>query len=195
MIFLKSRSNTLSFMSETTNGEPQVEETPAETPQEEEVVVEEAPKAEDESESDKLIAENASLKRELKKATKSSKATPSAELDYGQKAFLATQGVEGEDFGFVQEVMTDTGKTLEEVLGSKYFKQELEDKVSDRKAKAALPKGTKRTGNSTQSDVDYWVAKGELPPVDNPILRREVVNAKLKKETDTDKFTSTPVVK
>lgn len=45
-------------------------------------------------------------------------------------------------------------------------------------AAAAMPSGNGR-GNSSQRDsVDYWIAKGELPPSDQVELRQKVVRKK-----------------
>jgi len=50
----------------------------------------------------------------------------------------------------------------------------------------------KRSGQSSKDSVDYWLAKGELPPntPENTKLRRDVVNAKYVQETSGSKFGS-----
>lgn len=120
----------------------------------------------------------------------------SGDLDYGQKAFLVANGVkDAEEVALVQTVMKDTGKTLEQVLESKYFQAELKE-MRDAKATAdATPNGTKRSGQSARDTVEYWLAKGELPPADQVKLRRDVVNARMKAESSGNPFTSNPVVR
>lgn len=132
-----------------------------------------------------------------KTETKPDKApSKSSELDYGQKAFLIANGVKGnEEVGLVKQIMENTGKTLDEVLESKYFQAELKD-LRDAKAVAeAIPNGTKRSGQSARDTVDYWIAKGELPPADQRELRQQVVNARMKAETNKNIFTDNPVVR
>lgn len=125
-------------------------------------------------------------------------ATPSksSELDYGQKAFLIAKGIDGaEEFDLVQKVMADTGKSLEEAVGSKYLQAELKE-MRDAKAVAnAIPDGSKRSNQSASNTVEYWLAKGELPPADQRELRTQVVNARLKQEQNKSQFTDNPVVR
>ena len=91
--------------------------------------------------------------------------------------------------------MKETGKTLEEVLASKYFRAELKELREQKASADAIPDSSKRSGQSPKDSVDYWLAKGEMPPADQPQLRREYVNAKLKQETSGSKFTSRSVIK
>lgn len=60
-----------------------------------------------------------------------------------------------------------------------------------RKAKAdelANPGTQSRGGVSTTDTVDYWIAKGELPPADKVELRRKVVNKKMAKQKASNMF-------
>ena len=124
------------------------------------------------------------------KTQKQTETRNSGELDYGQKAFLAEYGVKGRDeIKLFQEIMRNTGKKdLESVLESKYFKSELEEMRALRSTAEANPSGSKRSGQSSADSVDYWIAKGELPPASNPELRRQVVNARLKKSESGSPF-------
>lgn len=122
----------------------------------------------------------------LKDEPKSSK---SNELDYGQKAFLTANGVKGTDeFKLVQEVMANTGKSLEDVLESKYFLAELNEIRELKASQNATPQGSKRSAQSSRDTVDYWLAKGELPPANEQELRRKVVNARIDKESKKGVF-------
>lgn len=149
-------------------------------------------------------AKRARLKRQLEQLDKKypveEKPEPSKsksnDLDYGQKAFLVANGIKGtEEINLVKDIMQNTGKTLDEVLESKYFQSELQELRSEIATKNAIPSSSKRSNQSSDDTVEYWLAKGELPPESERELRLKVVNARLKKETNTNVFTSNPVVK
>lgn len=123
---------------------------------------------------------------DLEKSTKSSKAS---ELDYGEKAFLVANGIKGADeTKLVQEIMNDTGRSLDDVLESKYFQAELKELRETRASANATPNGTKRSSNSSRDSVDFWIAKGELPPADQVDLRRKVVNERINRERNKNVF-------
>lgn len=129
------------------------------------------------------------LDRNKNKKPETKKAPASNDLDYGAKAFLAVQGIRGADeIKLVKEFMSNTGKDLDSVVESKHFKAELEEMRELKKTADATPSGNKRTGQSARDSVDYWIAKGELPPVSEAELRRKVVNARMKKETSKSVF-------
>lgn len=118
-------------------------------------------------------------------------------LDYGQKAYLIARGYEhADDIALIQQAMEQTGKSLEEVIGMKYIQAELKELKDTRAVAGALPNKGNRSGQSAANTVEYWIAKGELPPntPENTQLRRDIVNARLKKEKSGDIFTSNPVV-
>ena len=52
---------------------------------------------------------------------------------------------------------------------------------------------SKRAGQQTRNDVEYWISKGELPK-DNPELARKVVNAKIKAANEGSKFAPQSVI-
>jgi hypothetical protein len=117
--------------------------------------------------------------------------------DYGElalKSYLKSEGVSREDFDFVRELMSNTGKAPDELLATKWVQAELKERVDTRMAQDAIPKGSKRSAQNTRDSVEYWIAKGELPPVDQVDLRRKVVNAKLKSNKDKNRFTDNPVM-
>ena len=115
-------------------------------------------------------------------------------FDYAEKAYLKTSDVTPDEFPLVKDIMDSTGKTLDDVLESKYFRAEQKELREAKESADAVPTGTKRSSQSHKSKVDYWLAKGELPPNDQPKLRREYVNAKAKADTDGSKFTQNPVL-
>ncbi len=122
-------------------------------------------------------------------------APKSGELDYGQKAFLVANGIkETAEVALVNKIMSETGKSLEDVIGSKYFQAEIKE-IRDTAATAeATPKGTQRPAQTQKNTVDYWIAAGKLPPASEPKLRQDVVNARIKSEKGKSQFTSNPVV-
>lgn len=132
-------------------------------------------------------------KPETKTETKKESETKET-LDYGQKAFLVANGIKGkEEIDLVKEYLAN-GKELDDVVENKHFQNDLKDLREAKAVKDATPSGSKRSGTSARDSVDYWLAKGELPPTDQVQLRRDVVNARMKKETSGNKFSSNPVV-
>lgn len=135
------------------------------------------------------------LKRAETKLKKSSDSPATAkpstpgEFDYSQKAFLAVNEVKtAKEVALAKEFMENTGKSLDDVVTNKYFLQELKE-LKDLEATAvATPSGSKRVGQSAQDSVEYWLAKGEMPPQGMTELRREYVNAKMKKEGSAKMF-------
>ena len=165
------------------------------------------PEKKDEKPIETPEAKRARLKRQLEqldkkhpeladKPDKSEKKSSkkSDELDYGQKAFLIANGIkDADEMDLVQEVMKSTGKSLDEVVGSRFFQAELKEVRDDKATAEAIPKGNKKGNNSASNTVDYWIAKGELPPKDQRELRQKVVNARIKAESGKSQFTDTPV--
>lgn len=140
----------------------------------------------------KLKEDNAKPKEEPAKEPE--KPQDKKEFDYAEKAFLKASDIKADEFPFVLEVMQSTGKTLEQVLDSKYFQSELKEKRELSASAEAVPEGTPRGGGGTRDSKEYWLAKGELPPIDQPKLRREVVNARMEVEKARSKFSDNPVV-
>jgi hypothetical protein len=118
----------------------------------------------------------------LSKAPKAEAKSPSTSdgLDYGMKALLRAEGIKGDaETKLVQQFMSETGKDIEQVLDSKFFKSELEEMRELARTEAATPSG-KRSGNTTVDSVEYWLTK---PIEDVPKeMRTKVVNAKLEHE-------------
>lgn len=105
---------------------------------------------------------------------------PSNDLDYGQKAYLAANGVKGsKEMDFVKQEMKASGLDLESLLENDYFQAKLEKQRALNKTAEATPTG-KRSGGVPLDSVDYWMTKPiEEVPQD---MRIKVVNAKLAKE-------------
>ena len=115
-------------------------------------------------------------------------------FDYAEKAYLKASGITPDEFDFVKEVMDSTGKSLDQVLEAKYFQSELKEKRDFKATEAATPGKTNRAGNQTRNDVEYWIEKGQLPPANQPELRRKVVNAKIATAKASSQFSDNPVV-
>lgn len=154
------------------------------------------------AEAEKLKGINQRLKTKLEKAgkPKESKATPqdkqTGELDYGQKAFLKAYDIDvtdADELNTVKDYLS-AGKSLDEIVNNKHFKNDLSDIREKKAVKAATPSTSKRSSNSVKDNVDYWIKKGELPPSDNPELRRKVLNERISREKNKNKFSSTPIV-
>lgn len=144
----------------------------------------EAEKAKAEADKYKAMAKrykNKSTKAEPEETKKSNK------VDYGQKAFLIANGIKGKDeMDLVQAWADNTGKDLDEILENKHFLNELKDLRDDKTAKEAMPSDSKRSGNQGRDSVEYWLAKGELPPADQFELRKQYVNAKMKRQSGAE---------
>lgn len=127
------------------------------------------------------------------------KATPEKKeekkgFDYAEKAYLKSSGLAPTEFSLVEDIMKNTGKSLDDVLESKYFQAELKEMRDNKASKDAIPNGSKRSTSSARDSVEYWIAKGELPPTDQIDLRRKVVNTRMKAEKDRSVFASKSVV-
>lgn len=127
-----------------------------------------------------------------KTATKETASKSNGELGYGEKAFLVANGIKTADERALVEDYLSSGKTLDEIVENKHFLNDLKDLRSEKESKIAISGTSKRTGQSSRTEVEYWVAKGEMPPADQPDLRRAYVNAKLKSEQSSH-FTANPL--
>ena len=92
-------------------------------------------------------------------------------LDYAQKGYLKSSGIEEEFFGKVEEALESFGGNkdgnIEKVLNNPYFKSELETWRAEKASREASPVGGGSGGQSGgQKSVNYWVKKGGFPPAD-----------------------------
>ena len=125
-------------------------------------------------------------KTEPKKLSKKSD-----ELDYAQLAFHNTksdvQKIESEEeVEWVKQQMEETGKSLQGLLNSKFFKTEYEAFKTSKVVDKAVPVGTGRSNQAPASQsVEYWLNKGdtEFPPdtYANKKLIIDIVNARYEK--------------
>lgn len=116
-------------------------------------------------------------------------ATQSKGFDYGQLAYLETKGItDAADQTYLEGLSKESGTELKDLLAKSWVQAELKERKELRATAAATPTGTKRAGNTTKDQVDYWIAKGELPPVDQRELRQKVVNAKMASQKSKGTF-------
>ncbi len=119
----------------------------------------------------------------------------SDEFGFAEKAYLNSLNIKGkEEHDLAKSFMEQSGKSLEDVVESKYFQSELKSYREAQAASDAIPLDGKRSSQSSRDSVEYWINKGELPPADQRELRTKVVNARLKKENTKNTFTDTPIV-
>jgi hypothetical protein len=168
----------------------------------EEIVLEETeeeteetqPKETPEAKLARLKRQAAQLEKKLGVQPEAEKKEDKSTLDRFDKLFLRQEGIKSEaEMKLVEQIKKETGKQVEDILDSKYFKAELQALREDAATKESTPSATKRSNQSPRNEVDYWLAKGELPK-DNPELARKVVNAKMEKLKNTNMFTDTPVI-
>lgn len=116
-------------------------------------------------------------------------------LDRLDKAILRVEKITAPaEVELVEAMMKESGKDVEGVLASKYFQSELAALREAQATKDATPEGTKRSGQSPRDDVDYWIAKGELPPADQPELRMKVVARKREVLASKSQFSENAVI-
>ena len=127
----------------------------------------------------KRLFEKSQKKSERSSDSSEEKTTNDVILGYGEKAYINSLGyTDSEDHAYIQEVMEETGKTLDEVLEKGYVKKDLKEAAEDRKTQAATEISSKgrRAQSSSKTEVDYWVKKGELP--EDTTLKRKVIHKK-----------------
>lgn len=113
---------------------------------------------------------------------------------YAKLSYLEAKQIPEDDHEYLFEEAEATGKDLKDLLKFKYIQEELKNRQEKRQSKVAIPSGGKRTGGSPRDTVEYWLAKGELPPLEQVKLRREVVRKKMEIGNNPSPFTDNPVV-
>lgn len=165
------------------------EETPEETPVEKKPESIEAKKARLERQLSQINKKLGNSVEKKAEATESQKEG----LDRIDRAILRAEKItEPDEVDLVKDIMKETGKDIDSVLESRYFKAELKALREEKQAQDALP-SSKRSPNGSTKTVDYWLAKGEMPPASEPMLRREYVNAKMAKAKAQNMFSSNPI--
>lgn len=140
------------------------------------------------------LAKKLGINKAPEKVVKSSDDNPSSksdDIDYGQKAFLKTYGIQGSDeLALVKSFQSRTGDDLDTLVSDDIFLGKLQSLRDAKASAAAVPKGKGRSGQSGVTDVDLAVAKfredGTLPT--DFTTRNKVVDA-ITKEEKGDMFT------
>ena len=101
---------------------------------------------------------------------------------------------EPEEIELVELRMKETGRDLEALLAASWFKSELQELREKATSFVNMPVGSKRSNQVARDSVEYWIAKGELPPKGQRQLRIDVVNAKMKREQNKSIFAQQDVV-
>ena len=141
-----------------------------------------------------LEARRSRLTRQLEQTNKKLGVTEEKEVkqesnNLGESAYLIANGIkESDEKDLARKLSKETGKDLESLLDSTYFQLELKTLRETKTTEQANPEGSKRSNNSTSDSVEYWIAKGELPPASEQQLRRDVVNARIKKDDSSGTF-------
>lgn len=116
-------------------------------------------------------------------------------LDRIDRAVLRAEKITSADeIELIESIKKETGKDVESILESRYFQSELKALREEKTSQDAMPSKTKRNSQSSTSSVDYWLAKGEMPPASEPKLRTEYVNARIAKEKAVSQFSSVSVI-
>jgi hypothetical protein len=169
---------------------------------EEEIVVPETTEEEQDetvtlskAEYDKLNQTLGSLKKEVKTYKKEVEAPKeSNEPDYARLAYLASQKVEHpDDQKLVMEEANRLKMPLTDVLNMEHVKAKLTASQQQRDAENGSPTGSGRKGGAGKGDVDYYLSHpDEVPP--NLKLHNEVIDARIKRETENSMFSQVPFV-
>jgi hypothetical protein len=144
---------------------------------------------------DKLNQTLGSLKKELKTFKKEAE-TPqdSNEPDYARLAYLASQKVDHPDDQKL--VMEEAGRLkmpLTDVLNMEHIKARLTANQNQRTAENGSPTGSGRKGGAGKGDVDYYLQHPDEVPPDLK-LHNEVIDARIKRETENSMFSQVPFV-
>lgn len=149
----------------------------------------------------KRIAERNAKKAEKGESNTEEKVSDSSkpdDLDYGEKAYLRSAiDLKGADeLQLAKEFKSKYGMSVEEMEADSVFNAKLQGLREARESQAAIPKGSKRSGQSGVTDVDLAVAKykesGELPK--DYDTRLKVINAISASQQSSGMFSGPSVV-
>ena len=118
----------------------------------------------------------------------------SNEPDYAKLAFLKSEGVtHPDDQKLIQDEANRLKLPLTDILQMGHIKSQLETAKDQRNAQEGMPKGRgKGGGGKGQQDVDYWLdrkkADGTFETPDDPELAAKVIDARIHKEEQGNKF-------
>lgn len=120
---------------------------------------------------------------------------PNNDFDYGELSYLAVKGYEHEDdLNYIKTIKEKSGEPLRKIIEDDYVVEHLRTMKEERMVQNAIPSSQRRAPAILKNTVDYWLAKGELPPMDQVQLRRDVLNERINRERQKSKFTDNPVI-
>ena len=143
------------------------------------------------------LAKKLGLKDEKVESVKNTPTDKPSELDYGQMALLRQEGIKGAgETALFKEIMSETGKDVLATLDSSYFKTRLAEFRETQESTNAIPRGTKRSGQTGTTDLDVAYAKfkdtGELPQ--DFKTRVAIKNKVVAEEADKNMFSGPSVI-
>ena len=114
-------------------------------------------------------------------------------LENSETALLIAHGLKTkEERDLFQKAKKSTGAEIDEVLADDFFQNKLKGLREENASDDAVPTGSKSSSSSPKGSVDYWIAKGELPPEDGTQetydLRKAVVKEKIKQGESAHQF-------
>jgi hypothetical protein len=182
MIFNETDTEVVTETEEETEEETTEEETPKE----------EKPKETLEQREARLARQLEQTRKKLGKEEPQKTEQPSNEPDYAKLGFLNSQSVtHPDDQKLVMDEANRLKLPLTDVLQMEHIKSRLATNNDARVSQDGMPKGSGRKGGAGKSTVDYYLAHPDEVP-DDLELHNKVIDAKMKKETNSNMFSSTP---
>ena len=130
-----------------------------------------------------------------KKAPEGKPNKPNEDFSTGDIALMEQRGHKSiEEQDYIAESMDKYNLSLKEVLADDYHQAKMKGIKDSIAVKEATPSGRGRTPASGKQSVEYWLAKGGLPPENDVKLRRDVLNARIKSEERGNKFAPQSVI-
>ncbi len=123
-----------------------------------------------------------------------------SELGYGEKAFLRSYDIKGADeIALVKNWMDRSGDSLDSIVEDDIFKSKLSSLREAKKSLEAIPKGNKKSVQSSQDEV-YWMnridsGQSTLNDIEDTTMKRNVLNKRIERERTGSKFSSQPIVR
>jgi hypothetical protein len=118
----------------------------------------------------------------------------SNEPDYAKLGYLnSVQVTHPDDQRAVIDEANRLKLPLTDVLQMEHMKARLQANDNQRTAENGSPSGSGRKGGAGKGDVDYYLANPDQVPTDLK-LHNEVIDARIKRETDNNMFSSVPFI-
>ncbi len=111
-------------------------------------------------------------------------------LEIAQRALLNSSGYKAsEQQDYVFEQAEKLKIDVSEIVNDDYHKSKLKAIKDKLEVQGNMPRGGGKGGGGASDSVEYWIAKGELPP--DQELAEKVVEAKKKNESGKKQFSDT----